>query len=100
LFRFIGIIKDDLPNGLGIFHYTDGKMDEGFYKNGLLDGFGRLNFQNGDIYDGMMKEGLFEGYGIFYKKSFNKWVYGNYDANICKKIFETGQNNPVNAMGT
>ncbi len=88
-----------MPNGLGIFHYTDGKIDEGFYKDGLLDGFGRLNFQNGDIYDGMMKQGLFDGFGIFFKKSLNKWVYGIYEENQCKKQLENGQNKPNDAMG-
>lgn len=97
--RFIGIMLNGLPNGLGMFHYTDGKIDEGFYKNGLLDGFGRLNFQNGDIYDGMMKEGLFEGFGVWYKKEGNKWVYGVYEGYNCKEKISQGSDQPKLVMG-
>lgn len=82
-----------------MFHYADGKIDEGFYKNGLLDGFGKLNFYNGDIYDGMMKNGLFEGYGIFYKKTSNKWVYGLFEENRCSKVLESGINKPSDIIG-
>lgn len=92
-------MKNELPEGIGMFHYTDGKIDEGFYKNGLLNGFGRLNFHNGDIYDGMMKNGLFEGYGIFYKKTSNKWVYGLFSENKCTNILESGKNKPIEIMG-
>jgi hypothetical protein len=30
--RYQGIWSGDLPNGLGVFFYADGKVDSGFYR--------------------------------------------------------------------
>jgi hypothetical protein len=49
------MLINGIPNGLGIFRYTDGKFDVGFYKKGNLHGLARINLHNGDIYDGYVK---------------------------------------------
>ncbi len=30
--RYLGVAKNNIPNGLGILHYSDRKTDVGFYK--------------------------------------------------------------------
>ena len=50
--RYRGEFKENLPNGVGIYLYSDGSKYKGQIKNGLREGVGRFFYSNGDIAQG------------------------------------------------
>lgn len=39
--------KNDVKEGEGTYHYSDGAIFKGFWKNDKIEGFGTLTFANG-----------------------------------------------------
>ncbi|KAL4459975.1 hypothetical protein ABPG74_003501 [Tetrahymena malaccensis] len=91
---FIGITQNNIPNGLGLFQYSDQKFDCGFYKNGFLNGNGRKNFPNGDFYEGTFNQGKFEGEGLIYQKLQNAYYFGIFKDNILVNEQQKGEGYP------
>lgn len=97
----MGISKQGIPSGLGMFRYTDGKYDAGYYYKGSLTGLGRLSMNNGDIYDGFLKDGKLKGKGLFYENSSQQWVFGYFEENKCLNLVKKGAGEyPVELIGT
>jgi len=64
---YIGIIKDNLPQGKGILYYKDGSIQYiGEYKNGKTEGFGKYIFEDGTYYIGQWKDNKRNGNGKEY----------------------------------
>lgn len=90
----MGLTKDKIPNGLGVFKFPDEKLHIGLYqviiinffkykghfyeKKGILDGPCFIHFQNNDFYCGEMKKGKFEGPSVFYQKIKDIWLHVEY----------------------
>ncbi|EAR90964.2 MORN motif protein (macronuclear) [Tetrahymena thermophila SB210] len=91
---FIGITQNNIPNGLGLFQYSDQKFDCGFYKNGFLNGNGRKNFPNGDFYEGSFNQGKFEGEGLIFHKLQNTYYFGIFKDNILVNEQQKGEGYP------
>ncbi|KAL4506500.1 hypothetical protein ABPG72_000071 [Tetrahymena utriculariae] len=91
---FIGITQNNIPNGLGLFQYSDQKFDCGFYKNGFLNGNGRKNFPNGDFYEGTFNQGKFEGEGLIFHKLQNAYYFGIFKDNILVNEQQKGESYP------
>jgi|GEM_PF-182662 len=64
--RYEGEVKDNVPNGKGIYHFYDGARYEGEYKKGLKDGQGKYYFSNGNRYEGDFKKDRREGNGTYF----------------------------------
>jgi len=47
-----------------------------------------MNYKNNRWFDGMVFEEQLHGYGVSWEN--NKWTYGYYEYNVCKKIFLKG----------
>ena len=65
--KFIGVFKNDLPNGFGL--EIDSKFNiiyKGLYNDGFYNGYGILNNYGDEIYKGEFIKEDFEGYGIYY----------------------------------
>ena len=57
--------KNDLMEGYGIYHYSNGDVYEGFWKNSLHHGFGKYIFTDGFRYEGNWKEHKMHGSGKY-----------------------------------
>lgn len=69
-----GEIKDDKPEGKGIYIYKNGDRYEGEVNNGLSHGKGIwINNKSGDKYEGEWKNDRREGRGIYYWSNGNKY---------------------------
>ncbi len=58
-----GETVDGVPNGFGIYSYSDGSKYEGDWKDGCKHGQGKMLYFNGDIYEGHWKNELRSGHG-------------------------------------
>ena len=67
---FLGVFKNDAPNGYGTETKTNGEIYCGYMKNGLKYGKGTLNYKNGTKYKGNFINGLKHGEGIEDQKDF------------------------------
>lgn len=64
---YLGFVcQDGIPDGLGVFMFSDRKSHIGFYSKGILEGFGIIDFENGDKYRGTIKNEKFNGLGYMY----------------------------------
>ena len=61
---FLGVYKNDAPNGYGTETKNDGEIYCGYMKNGLKHGKGSLYYKNGTNYKGDFLNGLKHGEGI------------------------------------
>lgn len=98
-FRFFGLVKGDLPFGMGLFIYPDLKYHSGYYENGLLEGLSRINFGNGDIFEGESVKGKMNGHGFYYNAEKNEWVFGLFLDDECTEVIENGEGFPLNDIG-
>ena len=57
--RYVGAIKNYLPNGVGVYYYAKGDRYEGDMVNGLPHGKGIYTFANGDFFEGNFDRGDF-----------------------------------------
>ena len=89
-----GYWKDDEMNGFGTLYYAKGGRLRGNFINGKLNGFGRCNYSNGDCYIGMWSNGEFNGKGLFYNKTGNRWVLGDFFNGELKIKTQDGQGIP------
>ena len=64
MLRYYGFIDDEIPSGLGLIIYPEGKSDMGFFYNGILNGISRIFFPNCDIYYGNISDGQVTGKGL------------------------------------
>ena len=62
---YIGFIKENMPHGLGVFSFSDGKNHIAQYNMGVVDGFGIIDFENGDKYRGQIIQDKFNNLGTF-----------------------------------
>lgn len=68
IFRYIGVVENEIPNGLGLYHYSDSKLDMGFYK---------VIFQNKILKKNYFIKifcGLARIVELFWKIEFLKWL--------------------------
>ena len=63
---YIGYTTDSIPNGVGMFVFSDDKTHVGVYHMGMLDGFAIIDFENNDRYRGLVKDDKFNGLGYMY----------------------------------
>ena len=57
--------KNDLMEGYGIYHYSNGDVYEGYWKNSLHHGYGKYIFTDGFRYEGDWKEHKMHGAGKY-----------------------------------
>jgi hypothetical protein len=77
--KYIGEIKDDLPNGQGTYTSSDGRKYVGEWKNGKTDGQGTSTLPDGSEYVGEFKDGKMNGKGTWTGADGKKYV-GDYKA--------------------
>ena len=85
-------MKNNLPDGIGLFIYPDLKYHSGYYQNGLLQGLSRINFGNGDL-------GKMHGHGFFVNAGNNEWVFGRFEEDECIEVIEGGSGVPSDDIG-
>lgn len=70
-FKYVGEVKNGLPNGNGKQYDPNGYVShEGYFLNGKLNGFGKEYNENGQLaYEGEWKDGKANGYGKAYTYS-------------------------------
>jgi S1-C subfamily serine protease len=61
--KYVGELKDGLPNGRGTLIYANGNTYVGEFKDGNKHGQGKYSYVNGDKYVGAFREGKFHGQG-------------------------------------
>ncbi|TDT45267.1 hypothetical protein CLV90_2352 [Maribacter spongiicola] len=66
--RYEGEWKDNLREGNGTFYWADGQYYIGSYKNDMRNGEGTYFWPNGEKYKGQWKDDKRNGKGIFHKK--------------------------------
>jgi len=66
--RYEGEWKDNLREGNGTFYWADGQYYIGSYKNDMRNGEGTYFWPNGQKYKGQWKDDMRNGKGIFHKK--------------------------------
>lgn len=82
--KYIGEIKNGLPNGNGKLYYSNGNLSfEGYFIDGLLNGTGKQFYQNGTLsYDGEWKDGKSNGNGKAYDPNGNLISDGVFKDNV------------------
>ena len=63
--KYVGMFKNDLFNGQGIYTYANGNKYAGAFQDDLFNGQGRYSYANGDSYVGRFKDDLFDGQGTY-----------------------------------
>ena len=61
--RYEGEIKNNKPNGQGMYFAITGEIKEGNFKDGLLNGKGKMTLSNGFFLEGNFKDDQLEGQG-------------------------------------
>jgi len=89
-----GSWQDNEINGYGTLYFSNGQRFKGNFLNSKLDGFGRAEYQNGDIYIGLWKNGEYNGKGLFYSKSMDRWMLGEFERMECKTLIQNGKGKP------
>ena len=77
--KYIGEIKEGLPNGRGTYTTSDGRKYVGEWKNGKTDGQGTSTLPDGSEYVGEFKDGKMNGKGTWVGADGKKYV-GDYKA--------------------
>ena len=72
--KYVGEIKNGLPDGQGTFTYPNGSKYVGEYKDGVKHGQGSYYYPNGDKYVGEYKDGVKHGQGSYYYPNGDKYV--------------------------
>ncbi len=65
-YDYVGAIKDNKPNGLGVAIYSSGNALRyaGYFVDGKFDGKGVLQMESGNFLSGTWKNGLLNGKGV------------------------------------
>ena len=61
--KYEGEIKDNKPNGKGIYYSITGEIKEGIFKDGLLNGKGKMTLNNGFFIEGDFINNELNGFG-------------------------------------
>ena len=61
-----GLDEENLKNGFGILHLTDGSYFKGMFSHGHANGFGIFSHSKGDIYKGEFNNDEISGYGEYH----------------------------------
>ena len=61
--KYEGEIKNNKPNGKGIYYSVTGEIKEGTFVNGLLNGKGKMTLNNGLFIEGNFKDDELDGFG-------------------------------------
>ena len=64
--KYIGQVKNGVPEGKGIRYVYDGNKYVGDFKNGKMEGKGIYYWTDGDRYEGELINNKMEGKGIYY----------------------------------
>ena len=72
--KYVGEIKNGVPNGQGTLNLPDGRKYVGEFKDGRLNGQGTRTAPNGDKYVGEWKDGKQDGQGTWTTSVGNKYV--------------------------
>ena len=64
--RYIGEVKNNLPNGKGEEYFNQGDIYKGSFVNGKKEGYGIFEKRNKFIYEGYFKNDKYEGKGKIY----------------------------------
>ncbi|MFO0318973.1 MAG: hypothetical protein ACK5Z5_01030, partial [Neisseriaceae bacterium] len=68
-YDYVGMVKDDVPEGDGTMTFPDGRVCKGKFVGGLPnDSEGEILYPNGDKYVGELRYGVRTGQGILYFK--------------------------------
>ncbi|GAB4813493.1 hypothetical protein N2152v2_000539 [Parachlorella kessleri] len=73
--------RDDVPEGEGIYSWSDGSVYEGSWHEGLKHGWGKYTWPNGAQYKGEWHKGLLQGYGNF-RSPDGSHYQGGWSANL------------------
>jgi hypothetical protein len=93
--KYVGEVRDGLPDGQGTIASTDGDMYTGGWKGGTPHGFGTYIWADGSIFAGMWRNGERHGRGEYYqdgKEYVGEWEDGeilNIESPICDKTVDT-----------
>ena len=68
---YFGLLKNDIPNGHGLYHFQNGEIYYGDIINDKFDGKGKYIYTNGEYYIGQWKNNLRYGKGILYYSNHN-----------------------------
>ena len=71
--RYVGEIKNGVPDGKGTITSINGNKYVGEWKNGEKNGQGIHTSSSGDKFEGEFKDGLLNGQGIYTSSSGNKY---------------------------
>ncbi len=74
--KYIGHIKDGVPEGKGVKYWQDGDIYEGEWKDGKRNGKGILYHAAGARYDGEWKDDMAHGQGTLYYVDGGKYTGG------------------------
>ena len=74
--KYVGEIRNGIPNGQGTHTTPKGNKYEGEWKDGKKDGKGIWINSKGNKYEGEWKDGIFNGQGTFTWSNGNKYVGG------------------------
>ena len=55
LHHYVGIFKNGLPHGMGIYNYNDGIYYSGNFQEGILEGKGEMHYTRKDLPDSVVK---------------------------------------------
>jgi hypothetical protein len=61
--KYMGELKNGVPNGHGTLTFPDGQKYEGSWKDGRFDGHGVYAWPNGRKYEGQFRDGKMDGAG-------------------------------------
>ena len=71
--KYLGEVKNGLPEGKGDMYWTNGDRYIGEWKNGLKEGKGIMYWNTGDRYEGDFRNGGKEGKGIYYNSNGDRY---------------------------
>ena len=67
LYRYEGLIRNQIPNGQGSYQWPNGDNYLGGYKQGLRNGFGEMIYNaKEERYKGYWLDGLYHGQGQYW----------------------------------
>ena len=87
-----GYWKDDMMEGYGIYHYSNGDVYEGNWHKGLQSGYGNYSFTDGHFYSGEWKDHQMHGTGKYHDLNGSgfdgEFRFGNYFSKEQSKLKE------------
>ena len=78
--KYVGEVKEGLPEGHGVETHGDGDSYHGGFKKGVKEGLGEYRFQDGRVYTGQFRNGRIEGRGKLLWEN-GDWYEGEFQNN-------------------